>query len=188
MSDDRDRWEHRYAGDEFRVGPPSAFLIANAHRLHGRVLDVAAGAGRNALALAARGLMVDGIDIASTGLRRAQAAARGAGLRLHLIQADLTQFPLPRSCYDALINMRYLQRSLFAPMQRAVRPGGLIIFETFLIDQQQIGHPSHPDFLLQHGELRAAFGRCDILFYEEGYLQTEIGPAYLARMLARTPD
>jgi tellurite methyltransferase len=89
--------------------------------------------------------------------------------------------------YDAIINIRYLQRSLFAPMQRAVKPGGIILFDTFLIDQQTIGHPSNPDFLLQRGELREAFSQCEMLVYEEGLFPTMPQPAYLARMVARRP-
>lgn len=183
MSDDRKRWEDRYTTAGASRDGPSDFLAAHAALLHGRVLDVAAGAGRNALFLARRGLRVDAIDIALAGLRIAQTAARAEGLDLRAVQADLESFPLPHACYDAAINIRYLQRSLFEPLQQAVKPGGIILFETFLIDQQTLGHPRHPAFLLQHGELRAAFSRCDILVYEEGLFDA----AYLARMVARRP-
>ena len=115
----------------------------------------------------------------------AQTAARAEGLDLRVVQADLESFPLPRSCYDVVITIRYLQRSLFEPMQQAVKPGGVILFETFLIDQQAVGHPRNPAFLLQHGELRAAFSSCDILTYEEGLFHSASQSAYLARMVAR---
>jgi tellurite methyltransferase len=162
-------------------------LIAHAELIHGRVLDVAAGAGRNALYLARRGNIVEAFDIALTGLRIARAAAAAEGLAVHAVQADLESFPLPRDRYDAAINIRYLQRSLFAPLQCAVKPGGVIVFETFLVDQQAFRHPSNPAFLLQHGELRAAFARCEILVYEEGLFPDPTEPAYLARMIARRP-
>lgn len=187
MSEERTRWEDRYAAGAGGDGP-SEFLMAHAALLHGRVLDVAAGAGRNALFLARRGLHVDAIDIALTGLRIAQSTARAEGLQLHGVQADLESFPLPHARYDAAINIRYLQRSLFAPLQRAVKPGGIILFETFLIDQQEIGHPRNPAFLLRRGELRAAFSACDILVYEEGRFHSGAQSAYLARMVARRPS
>ena len=185
MGEDRQRWEDRYATGNAGRDAPSDFLVAHAALLHGRVLDLAAGAGRNALFLARRGLRVDAVDRALTGLQRAQSAARAEGLDLRVVQADLESFPLPRSCYDAVITIRYLQRSLFEPMQQAVKPGGIILFETFLIDQQTIGHPRNPAFLLQHGELRAAFSSCDILTYEEGLFHSTSQSAYLARMVAR---
>ncbi len=186
--DDRERWEGRYerdAGEAERT--PSEFVAAHAHLLHGRVLDVAAGAGRNALFLARRGLSVDAIDIAFAGLQRLRRVAIAEGLRVRAVQADLDAFPLPAARFDAIINIRYLQRALFAPMQRAVKPGGLVLFETFLIDQQTIGHPRHPEFLLQRGELRAAFRAFELLEYEEGLFTSSGSPAFLARMLARRP-
>ena len=185
MSDNRKRWEERYAEAGTSRDGPSDFLAAHAALLHGRVLDVAAGAGRNALFLARRGIRVDAFDIALAGLQIAQTAARAEGVEVGLVQADLESFPLPRDCYDAAINIRYLQRSLFAPLQETVKVGGIILFETFLIDQHELGHCRNPAFLLQHGELRAAFSRCDILVYEEGLFESASQAAYLARMVAR---
>lgn len=188
MSDDRQRWEARYTQAHGAGGDaPSEFLVTHADRLRGRILDIAAGAGRNALFLAWRGNLVEAIDISLAGLRLAQAAAQAEGLHLIAVQADLESFPLPIERYDAVINIRYLQRSLFVPMQHAVKPGGIVLVETFLIDQQRIGHPRNPDFLLQRGELRSAFSHFELLVYEEGWLPSASQPAYLARMLARRP-
>ena len=185
-SDDRQRWEERYATGN--CGPERAaseFLVAHADLIHGRVLDVAAGSGRNALFLARRGNAVDAIDISFTGLHSACAAATAQGLVVRALQADLEDFPLPIARYDAAINIRYLQRALFAPLQRAVKPGGIILFETFLIDQQAFGHPRNPAHMLQHDELRRAFAGCEILVYSEGLVHGAEGPAYVARLLAR---
>src|SRR5947207_10534713 len=99
---DRRRWEERYVTgtDAHAAEAPAEFLVAHADRIHGRVLDVAAGAGRNALFLARRGCAVDAIDIAFAGLHRAAAVARADGLQCRPIQADLETFPLPRGRYD----------------------------------------------------------------------------------------
>lgn len=184
--EDRDRWEERYrSGRHAAVDAPSEFLVAHADRIAGRVLDVAAGAGRNALFLARRGAIVEALDISLTGLSLARRAAAAEGLRLLAAQVDLETFPLPRRRYDAIINIRYLQRSLFATFRQALKPGGLILFDTFLVDQQSISEHRNAAYLLQRGELRAAFADCEILVYEEGLYQTSCGPSFLARMLAR---
>jgi len=191
MSHRRRDWEERYRGQQKASdvfgsdASPSDFLVAHADLIRGHVLEVAAGAGRNALFLARRGCVVELVDISHDGLRQAHEAALAAGLTLLPIQADLETFPLPRSRYDAVINIRYLQRSLFEPLQEAVKPGGVILFETFLADQRSIGHPRNPEFLLQRGELRTVFARCEILVYEEGLFHATTRPCYLARLLAR---
>jgi tellurite methyltransferase len=178
----RRRWEERYtAGHGSAVEPPSDFLAAHAELIQGRVLDVAAGGGRNALFLARRGCTVEAFDIAFAGLHRLREAARAERLAVRPVQADLEAYPLPVARYAAAVNIRYLQRSLFTPLQRAVHAGGLIVFETFLIDQRAIGHPRNPAYLLERGELRAAFAQCELLVYEEGLFEH----AYLARMIAR---
>jgi len=189
MSDaDRQRWETRYAAEATAAErAPSEFLVAHADLIHGRVLDVAAGAGRNALFLARRGNRVDAIDIAFAGLHQAMVAARAAGLDLRAVQADLDSFPLPIACYDAAINIRYLQRTLFRPLQRAVKPGGVVLFETFVTSPQPAGHVRNPAFLLRRGELRAAFVGWELLVYEEGVVDTAGEPAEVARLLARRP-
>ncbi|MBI3785881.1 MAG: class I SAM-dependent methyltransferase [Deltaproteobacteria bacterium] len=183
--DDRSRWEKRYAAgisNEAAAG----YLVQHADRLGGRILDVAGGSGRNAIYLARHGACVDIVDIAFNGLSFAVAVATQERLQLRAVQADLTNLPLPQRTYDAIINFRYLQRSLFASLQDALKPGGLVLFESFLIDQQSVGHPRNPDFLLQRGELRRAFAHFEIVDYWEG-LTDEIHPAYVARMLARRP-
>jgi tellurite methyltransferase len=204
VSNDRQRWEERYArrahtgaqADAWgardlgaaAAQTPSAFVVAHALRFKGCVLDVAAGAGRNALYLASVGNTVELFDIALGGLRVAMQTAQARGLRLDAVQADLETYPLPVARYDAAINIRYLQRSLFPTLQRAVKPGGMILFETFLVGQQEYGHPRNPAFLLQPGELPRAFCNCDVLVYEEGLFEDCGSPAYLARMLARRRD
>jgi 2-polyprenyl-3-methyl-5-hydroxy-6-metoxy-1,4-benzoquinol methylase len=189
MTRDRGAWESRHEeGPGATTRPPSAFLAAHLGSLpRGSALDVACGEGRHALYLARHGWRVDAIDFARSALVRLQATARREQLTVHAVQADLEQYPLPHRRYDVVVNVRYLQRSLFDPLKAALRRGGMIVFETFLRDQQKIGHPKNPAYLLERGELRTRFADFQILSYEEGQWDEEGGPAFLARMLARRP-
>src|SRR5438045_2681853 len=125
---EREKWEGRYAtrGDA-AANPPSRFLTAH-HALFpsGRALDVACGDGRHALWLARHGFAVDAIDVAHAGLARLTAAARREQLIIQCIQANLEEIQLPAARYAVVVNSRYLQRSLFAALRDAVRPGGVI--------------------------------------------------------------
>jgi len=186
---ERRRWEERYAASaEAPSSPASVFLRESLQRLpRGQALDVACGEGRHTIFLARHGYRVDAIDLALTALQRLHAVVRRERLPVALIQANLEDLPLPPQRYDVILNMRYLQRSLWSRLKQALRPGGLIVFETFTSEQRRFGHPTNPAFLLQPGELRRFFADHEILHYTEGLFDTEAGPAYLARMLARRP-
>jgi SAM-dependent methyltransferase len=187
MSAERERWEARHGRASDRPEIPSALLRRSLHRLpRGRALEVACGSGRNARFLAAHGFRVDAIDLSRAALVRTRGEA-GDG-SICVVQADLLQFPLPRRRYQIAVNVRYLQRNLWPALKHALADGGMIVFETFLRDQRQIGHPRNPDYLLERGELANAFSDFAIEEYEEGCFESEGGPAFLARMLARRPQ
>jgi tellurite methyltransferase len=134
----------------------------------GRALDLATGRGRNALFLAQRGFAVEAIDISEAALADARKRANAERLKIEFRQADLEGIVLPAASCDLILNFNYLQRSLVAQMKEALRVGGRIIFETYLIDQQQIGHPKNPDYLLRHGELLGLFSDFRVFYYREG--------------------
>lgn len=186
---DRQHWESRYAdAGAPSTRAPSSFLVAQRHRLpRGRALDLACGDGRNALDLARHGWRVDAIDFAHAALARLLAAARREELALDAFAADLEQFPLPTDRYDVVVNCRYLQRSLCRAITTSLRSGGMVVFETFIRDQAALGHPRNPAFLLERGELSSLFGELDILEHDEGRFESESGPAFLARLVARKP-
>jgi len=186
---DRRSWESRHAEQADDVArPPSQFLVEHLRRLpRGRALDVACGAGRHALYLARHGWRVEALDFSHAALARLRAAARRDGLPIETVAADLEQYPLPRDRYAVVVNVRYLQRSLLPALKAALQRGGVLLFETFILDQQQLGHPKNPAFLLEPGELARHCADLDIVSYAEGRYETESGVAFLARMLARRP-
>ena len=102
---------------------------------------------------------------------------------LLLIEADLERSPLPELQFELILCFNYLQRSLFVPMERALRPGGMLVYETYTVEQLAFPEGPHtPDYLLRPYELRDAFGSLETLFYRE--LRTGKG---IASLLARKP-
>lgn len=164
------------------TAPPSPFIARWIERLAaeggtGRALDVAAGRGRHARAMASAGFRVVAIDIQLDALRQ----ARESCAALLPLCADLTRYPLPPSRFDLIVCTRYLDRALFPALRRALAPGGVLLYETFT--EQQLRHgrgPRSPEHLLRSGELRELAGDLEILFEEE---VTE--PDALARIAAR---
>lgn len=192
-----EEWDERYRRPDYWAGrEPIPFLRQALPFLpRGHALDLASGEGRNAVFLAQQGWHVTGVERSPAGIEKTVALANTRGVRvlsgaeahtaggLRLIQADLEQYELPESAFDVVTTFYYLQRSLLPAIQRALRPGGVLVYETYTIHQLEYDHgPRSPEHLLQPGELREAFADLEILFYAE----SKAGKA-IASLLARKP-
>jgi SAM-dependent methyltransferase len=131
----------------------------------GTVLDVACGSGRHMRWLAERGHRVTGIDRDAAAL--ASAAAHGT-----VINADIENgpWPLVGQTFDAVVVTNYLWRPLWPQLLASVKPGGVLIYETFAHGQASVGRPSRPEFLLQPGELLRVCAEWHTVAYEHGVL------------------
>jgi tellurite methyltransferase len=160
-------WDERHRGKP--AGEAEPFLAEMLARIPcGVVLDVAAGRGRNALALARVGMQVVAVDYSAEAMRLLAAIARADRLPIWPIVANLDSFHLKDESFDAIVNINFLDRTLFSEFARALRPGGVLVADTFLIDQAAIGHPRDPRFLLAHGELRVLADGLVVEEYREG--------------------
>ncbi len=138
----------------------------------GRALDVAMGKGRNALFLASHGFKVTGLEKDKESIEACRASAKDAGLNIEIRETDLEDmalYTIENSSYDTVICFCYLQRNLFPVLKDALKAGGTIIYETFLIDEHlTTGHPKRREFCLEHNELLNYFRDLRILYYREG--------------------
>lgn len=152
---------------------PAEFLRNNIGLLpKGRVLDLAMGNGQNALFLAKMGFAVEGVDISSDAIKTALEAARKAGVAIKAEVADLEGgYVIRKGAYDVIICFRYLQRSLIPQIKNGLRKGGMVVYETFTVDQAQFGRPKNPDYLLKHNELFDMFRDFRCLHCWEGILK-----------------
>jgi tellurite methyltransferase len=178
-------WDERHSGKP--AGEAEPFLLAMIARIpRGVVLDVAAGRGRNALALARAGNSVVAVDYSAEAMRLLASYAQAERLAIWPVVANLDSFHLKDESFDAIVNINFLDRALFPNFARALRPGGVLVAETFLVDQAAIGRPRDPRFLLAHGELRALAGSLEVEEYREGLVTHPNGErSFRASMLAR---
>jgi SAM-dependent methyltransferase len=149
------------------VNSPSAWIVRWAHLIApgGSVLDLAAGSGRHARWLAARGHTVTALDRDA----EAMAALRDVA---EVVVADLERDPWPLADYrfDAVIVTNYLWRPLLPAIVAAAGAGGVLLYETFAVGNATVGRPANPEFLLRPGELLAAASGLRIVAYEDGFL------------------
>jgi SAM-dependent methyltransferase len=156
------------AEDRRETGParavawrPSAWLLHCRATLApgARVLDVACGSGRDAVALAAAGARVVGIDHLPDALERARRLADRAAAPPHpptFLVADATRtLPFRDGVFDLVTGFRYLDRTLFPRLVKCLAPGGELWWEMFSHEQARFGHPRRVEFLLGPGELPA---------------------------------
>jgi len=174
-------------GPPARLWHPSPFLERVLPSLpRGRALDLAAGAGREAVFLALQGFDAEAWDHDREILERAREMAARHGVRIgtRVYNLERRHPELPEADHQLVTVFRFLHRPLFPHVERAVAPGGCLIYETYLRGQERFGRPKHPRFLLDPGELPGAFPGLRTEVYEES--TPPEGP-FMARLLARKP-
>ena len=157
------------------MNPPSAWVARWAALIgQGRVLDVACGEGRHARLLAERGLQVVAVD------REQQVLPES----IRFIKADLergTPWPFAGERFAGIVVTNYLHRPLFPALADSLAEGGVLIYETFMAGNERFGKPSNPAFLLQSGELLAAFPGLAVVAFEQGTIE-RAAPAVVQRI------
>lgn len=170
------------------MNEPTRWLVDHHYLLpqSGDALDVASGRGRNALWLARRGLRTLAVDRDEDALAfvRGEAARRGLPLRTEVMDLESGSVALPRDAFDLTVVVHYLHRPLFGALKEALRPGGILVYETFTRAQAERGHPTNPDFLLEPQELLELIQPFDILVEREGDFEGKM----LASVIARRPS
>ena len=189
---EQEKWQARYSSlpsGRLPLKPPAGWLRRWIRVVpRGRVLDLGMGLGGNALYVAARGASVLGIDISERAVRALRQTALNRGLRLELIVADLDDFPLPPNRFDAVLCFFYLNRRLFPQIRNSLKPGGVLLMESFVTDPQR-PKKDQPRYRVAEKELLTAFGDWEVLDYAEGtYPESTHARAATARICARKPE
>jgi tellurite methyltransferase len=190
---ERDKWDARYRDGAYEHRPhPTALLAQWLPRLpRGQALDVACGAGRNALFLAAHGYAVTALDISAVALERARHAAYEQGLDIAWLCADLDEDPaaaLPSSGFDLIVWVRYVHRTLPPHLIARLNPGGVLLCEQHLATELVVAGPTTASFRLAPGELESAVAELMMLHrYEGPVIDPDGRTVALAQLVARRP-
>lgn len=163
--------------------PPSAWVqrFASLIAPNGAVLDVAAGTGRHARWLAGLGWRVEAVDRDAAALAVLQGLA---GIVTRVADLEAVPWPYSDTSFDGIVVTNYLHRSLFPHLLATLRPGGVLIYETFMVGNEALGKPSNPDFLLRPGELlEHVQPLLAVAAFEQGRVELP-KPAYVQRICA----
>jgi SAM-dependent methyltransferase len=144
----------------------------------GKGLDLACGAGRDLIYLAQQGWEMTGVDWSEDSIQRVQQLAKSQNLIVHTLLRDLEtdRHPLPElpeASFDLICVARYLHRPLFPLLRNLLKPGGFLIYQTFMqgCEQTAIGRPRNPKFLLAPHELAEHFNGFDLVLDETELLE-----------------
>jgi SAM-dependent methyltransferase len=178
-------WQERHRAAPGNPEPSLAEMMPLLPR--GLALDVAAGTGRNCIALARAGIDVVAADFSTAAMRSLAAIAQRDRLAIMPVIADLeNSFPFRPRAFDLIANISYLDRGLVPALKQALRRGGVLFFDTFLVNQAESGHPRDPRFLLKHYELYDLLSDMELIRYREGIVTyPDGGHAWRATALAR---
>jgi len=162
------KWDAIYR-QSFSQNQACEVLRQHIHLLpaEGKALDLACGLGSNALLLAANNLSVDALDISAVALERLKASAQEKKRAITTHLCDLSAVSLPQGCYDVIVISRFLDRTLCNAIMAALRPEGLLFYQTFTRNKLDQQGPSNPDYLLDCNELLQLFSSLTLVCYQE---------------------
>jgi tellurite methyltransferase len=188
---DRTKWDARYS-EKMPSDEPSSWLLrwfelADENMLPktGRVLDVAGGGGRNAIWFAKRGFDVTVVDVSPVGLEIAEKRAKEAGVTITTMVLDLENEALPEGPWDIILQMHYLERTLFGKYAELLAIPGLLFVEHPTRSNLDRHAKPGAHYLLEDGELPELCAPFVIVSYGEGW--NEAG-RHEARIVARRVD
>lgn len=152
-------WEAHFLAPGTKPGDPDPLVTAFAGGMQpGRALDLACGAGGNALWLAERGWDVTAVDRSPAAIEAVRRSAGQRGVQVTALVADLEahEFTITPASWDLILMCRYLQRDLFEPAKLGLAPGGVLIVIVLLAEP--LAEKGTQRFRAQPGELPRLFG------------------------------
>ncbi len=163
-----DKWNQIY---QQQTDAPIVAEILNRYQhclpKQGVALDLASGRGGNALLLARAGLQTMAWDISVLAVERCQQIADEEGLPLVASVRDVEAMPLAPESLDVLVVSQFLHRPICGDLVAALRPNGLLFYQTHTVHKLAGVGPKNSDYILQDNELLTLFSDLQIRAYHE---------------------
>jgi tellurite methyltransferase len=156
---DREKWDSKYLQHIGNLAPSKLLETFIDHAPPGKALDIACGNGRNSIFLSKHGFTVDAVDISTVATKSLR---EQAGINVQCM--DIDEWTIPENSYELIINIRFLDRRLFPMIVKGLKPGGLLIFESFTGGKNE-------QFNLRPNELLYVFEGLHVIYYEEKILE-----------------
>jgi SAM-dependent methyltransferase len=166
------KWNHIYSQPDQACYSAVQVLTENDFLLPatGAALDLACGLGANAIFLAELGLAVTAWDISCVAIDKLTAYAVQQGLNINACQEKITADSFTGCSFDVIVVSRFLDRSLSDAIIGALKPDGLLFYQTFTREKVSPKPPNNPDYLLTENELLALFSPLKVILYRENAL------------------
>jgi len=166
------KWNHIYSQSGQERYLPTEVLAENDFLLPttGTALDLACGLGANAIFLAEKGLAVTAWDISVAAIDKLTAYAIGQGLNINARQEKITSESFAKCSFDVIVGSRFLDRTLSDAIIGALKPDGLLFYQTFTREKTSPRPPNNPDYVLGCNELLSLFSPLRVVFYRENAL------------------
>ena len=189
---DQTKWDDRYRERSVDSARAAEVLADHLHLIprEGSALDLACGLGANGRLLAERGLETRAWDLSPVAVEKLNAEAARRGLPLRAEVRDLENSPPEAGRFDVIVVAHFLDRALCPAIAAALRPGGLLFYQTFTRARVDDRGPTNDDFRLGENELLTLFPSLSVVHYhEEGLIgDTGRGLRDVAQLIGRRSD
>lgn len=167
MKDLQDKWNEIYRQRLTASPEPTAALSRYSHLLpaYGTALDIACGLGGNAFFLAQQGFSVDAWDISNIAIDHINQSKGMLKISATALNISITE--LHKNHYDVIVVSRFLDRDISHKIIDALKPEGLLFYQTFTLEKVLNTGPKSSKYLLEKGELLSLFSTLTPVVYHE---------------------
>ncbi|MBF0193383.1 MAG: methyltransferase domain-containing protein [Magnetococcales bacterium] len=177
---EQQRWNKRYSKNN-KDPKVAKVLLENQHLLssQGEALEIACGMGGNALFLAKHGYDVTAWDISDVAIGQLDIISQKSGIKVTTEVRDIIANPPPVKCFDLIVVSRFfLEQEMSVVLINALKPGGLLFYQTFTQTKVTEIGPSNPEFRMHDNQLLQNFNKLQILVYREEGIVGDISQGF----------